>query len=121
MSIAAFDASRSVVGDTSTEAVPAKATRPRLMPGVSPSANYFAASCAASSRVGWTSVASIDSDTSMTSITVARLRGTRLFSVGPASAIGQQNTSPTSSSAIGMCRQQLGPLRRHLLEQLHVA
>ena len=39
-------------------AVPAKAIRPRLMPGVSSSANCLAASCAAASRVGATSVAS---------------------------------------------------------------
>ncbi len=73
---------RSVVGDTSTAAVPANATSPRFTPGVSWSANDFAAACAAARRVGSTSVACIDSDTSITSTTVARLRGTRASAVG---------------------------------------
>ena len=73
--------SRSVVGDTSTAAVPANDTSPRLTPGVSWSANDLAAACAAASRFGATSVACIDSDTSMASMTVARLRGTRASAV----------------------------------------
>ncbi len=86
---------RSVVGDTSTAAVPANDTRPRFTPGVSWSANDFAAACAAASRVGETSLAFIDSDTSITSMTVARLRGTFAIACGPASA-----TVSTASAAI---------------------
>ena len=45
-------AARSVVGVTSTVAIPAKDTMPRLTPGVRSSTNCVAASCAAASRFG---------------------------------------------------------------------
>ena len=66
-------------------ALPPKAIDPRLIPGVNSSANCLPASFAASNRVGETSVDSIDGDTSMISITTARLRGRRISRVGPAS------------------------------------
>jgi hypothetical protein len=107
LSTPVLTALRSVVGETSTAAVPAKDTSPRLTPGVSWSANCLAAACAAASRVGATSVAFIDSDTSITSITVARLRGTFAMACGPASA-----TVSTASAAIsaiaGRCRHRPG-------------
>ena len=105
--MARFTGSRSAVGETSTAAVPANATRPRFTPGVSWSANWVAAAWAAANRFGCTSVACMDSDTSMTSTTVARLRGTLASAIGPASA-----TVSTASAAIiaaaGRCRYQPG-------------
>jgi hypothetical protein len=77
------------------------------MPGVSWSANAFAATCAAASRFGSTSVACIDSDTSTTSTTVARFRGTRASAIGPASAT-VSTASAAISAAAGTCRYQPG-------------
>lgn len=85
LSSAALVESRLVVGDTNTVAVPAYAISPRLMPGVSSSANCLAASWAAAIRLGCTSVARIDCDTSITSITTARLRECGRRSSGPPS------------------------------------
>jgi hypothetical protein len=85
--------------------VPANEINPRLMPGVSPVAKSFAATWAARRRVGRTSVASIDSDTSITSITVARLRGTRWVSVGPAIAVVSSISAMISTTG-GRCRIQ---------------
>jgi len=95
-----------VVGETSIMAVPAKAISPRLIPGVNSSANVLAAACAAAIRVGCTSVAVIDGDTSITSITTARLRGMRLSAVGPASAIVSISSAITARTA-GRCRHRL--------------
>ncbi len=103
VSIAAFGAARSAVGDTSTVAVPAKATTPRFTPGVSPSMNALPAAWAALSRVGATSVESIDSDTSIANITVARLRGTLCRAVGPANATVSP-TRATRNNPVGTCR-----------------
>ena len=108
-SICAFTGARSAVGDTSTAAVPANDTRPRLTPGVSWSANALAAVCAAASLLGSTSVDCIDSDTSITSRTVARLRGTFASACGPASAI-VSTASDRTSAAAGTCRYQPGRL-----------
>ena len=93
--------SRSTVGDTSTAAVPANDTSPRLTPGVSWSANDFAAACAAASRLGSTSVACIDSDTSITSTTVARLRGTRASACGPGQRDREQRPARGSARPPG--------------------
>ena len=106
-STARLTAARSVVGDTSTAAVPANATSPRFTPGVSWSANDFAAACAAARRVGSTSVACIDSDTSITSTTVARLRGTRASAVGPANATVSRVSARINARA-GRCRSRPG-------------
>ena len=96
-----------MVGLTSTVAIPANETMPRLTPGVRSSTNWVAASCAAASRLGATSVASMDSETSMASITVARFRGSLVSAVGPASAT-VSSTRPTRINAIGTCRQRPG-------------
>lgn len=77
------------------------------MPWVRPSTNFLPASCATCRRLGDTSVASIDSDTSITSTTVARLRGTFCTEVGPAAAM-VSSTKPTSISAIGAWRIGFG-------------
>ena len=105
--MARFTGSRSTVGDTSTAAVPANATRPRFTPGVSWSANWVAAAWAAASRLGSTSVACMDSDTSMTSTTVARLRGTLASAIGPARAT-VSTANAAISAAAGRCRYQPG-------------
>ena len=79
------------------------------MPGVSWSANCLAASCAAASRLGSTSVARIDCETSMVSITTARLRGIRTSWVGPAIAM-VSSTSEAISRMADRCRHRLGRL-----------
>ena len=73
------------------------------------SANCLAASWAAASRLGETSVARMDWDTSMTSITTARLRGMRTSWVGPAIATVNSSSDNTSRIA-GRCRQRDGRL-----------
>ncbi len=69
------------------------------MPGVSSPANCLAASCAATIRFGSTSVARIDCDTSITSITTARFRGIRTSLVGPAMATVSSTSEHTSRMA----------------------
>ena len=119
LSSAALVASRLVVGDTSTVAVPAYSISPRLIPGVSSSANCLAASWAAAIRLGWTSVERIDCDTSITSITTARLRGIRTSFVGPAIAMVNSTNDEHQQD-----RRHMPPRRRPLggdaFQQLHV-
>ncbi len=79
------------------------------MPGVSWSANCLAASWAAASRLGSTSVARMDCETSIVSITTARLRGMRTSLVGPAIAM-VSSTSDATSRMAGRCRQRVGRL-----------
>jgi hypothetical protein len=57
--------------------------------------------------LGDTSVARIDCDTSITSITTARLRGIRTSCVGPAIAT-VTSIADAASSIAGRCRQRLG-------------
>jgi hypothetical protein len=76
------------------------------MPGVSWSANCLAASSAATRRLGATSVARIDCDMSITSITTARLRGIRTSWVGPAMAT-VNNVSDATNRMAGRCRQRV--------------
>jgi hypothetical protein len=52
-------------------------------------------------------VACIERDTSITSTTVARLRGTRASAIGPASAMVSTASAPISAAA-GTCRGQPG-------------
>ncbi len=89
------------------------------MPGVSSSANCLDASCAAARRFGDTSVARIDCDTSMTSITTARLRGIRTSCVGPAIAT-VSSTSDDHQQDRGQVPPPRRPLRRHAFQQFHV-
>ena len=67
---------RSVVGGTITDDVPANATSATLKPAGIMLRNALVPVCAAESRLGFTSVASMDFETSITTITVARSRGT---------------------------------------------
>ena len=105
--IACLTWSRSIVGATNSVAPEENFTKPRLMPGVSMSAKWMPASRAASILLGATSVAAIDSETSMTSITTARLRGTRTSWVGPAIAVVSRANAATSRAA-GTCRHRRG-------------
>jgi hypothetical protein len=107
LSIARFTESRSSVGGTSTLALPPNATSPRLMRPGSRSTNDLAADSAAAMRVGSTSVACIDRDTSMAIITVARSRGTRTAVEGRATP-RESTVSAMSSSAKVRCRRQPG-------------
>ena len=75
-------AERSVVGGILMSAVAAKDTSATLKLSGSESTNSLAPSFAASSLVGVTSVAIIERDTSMTTTTVARSRGTRVIACG---------------------------------------
>src|SRR5215831_20278862 len=100
-------ASRSIVGGTTTEALPPNFTSPTLMRGGSMSTNDLAPARAASMRLGNTSVAFIDSDTSIAIITVARSRGTFTAAVGCAAPI-VSTVSPIISSANVKCRRQPG-------------
>lgn len=106
-SMAERSSSRSVVGGTATVAEPLNWTRPALKRSGSRSTKASAACWAASNRVGSTSVAPMEADTSNATTTVARSRGTRTSVVGRA--------NPTTSSAIvaqkaaaGMCRRRPG-------------
>ena len=107
LSIALLTASRLVVGGTSSVALAANSTTPRLMAGVNSWANCLPASFAAASRVGGTSLDAMDSETSMTSITTARLSGMRTSDVGPAIAVVSR-TSDAASRIVGRCRKRLG-------------
>jgi hypothetical protein len=100
---------RSVVGVTTVVAVPAKVTSPRLMRSGRTSTNSFAAICMAWKRVGATSVASIDSDTSTAITTVARSRGTRTSVLGTASD-ATRTAIARASSPKATCRRQPGRL-----------
>ncbi len=87
--------------------MPEKVTSPRLIRGGSRLTNSFAAACAASSRLGLTSSARIDSETSIAIITVARSRGTLVSLVGLAIAVVSE-ASASSSAAKARCRRQPG-------------
>lgn len=107
LSMPALTAARLVVGGTSRVALAANSTRPRLIAGVSWSANCLPASLAAASRDGGTSLEAIDSETSITSITTARFSGIRMSDVGPAMAV-VSSTSDAASRTVGRCRHRLG-------------
>src|SRR5919112_4869081 len=100
-SIAAVTAPRSSVGGTRVVAVPANETSETLNFGGSVFTNADAAALAASIRFGATSVASIDSDTSIVTTIVARSRGTDTWSLGLAKASVRVNRlrmdSPTAT------------------------
>ena len=105
--IADVTVGRSSVGDTSTLALPPKDTSPRLIWGGRLRAKSVAACLAASMRVGSTSVACIDSETSMAIITVARSRGTLTSAEGRATPT-LSTDMPASSRAKVRCRRQPG-------------
>ena len=74
--MARFTTPRSVVGGTTRFESPAKATSATLNRGGSRLRNSLAAVWAASMRLGFTSSAIIERDTSIATTTVARSRGT---------------------------------------------
>ena len=109
LSIAALVASRLVVGGTRTIALPPNSISPRLIPGVSSSANCLPATSAATNRLGDTSVAHIDGETSIINITTARLRGMRTSWAGPAIPTVSSSIAHTNRTA-ARCRHLLGRL-----------
>ncbi len=94
LSMAAFVWVRSVVGLTSVTGSEAKATTPTRTFSGSWSMNERAEALAASSRVGDTSVARIEPDTSMVRMTVASSRGTWTTIVGRASPMSSAAMAP---------------------------
>ncbi len=75
-----------VVGGTRIDTDPAIETTETLYLSGRSVTKSTAACLAASSRLGWTSVACIDSEASMTNTTVARSRGTSTWVLGRAKA-----------------------------------
>ena len=78
-----------------------------------------AAALAAASRVGSTSVAVIERETSIVSITVASSRGTWSVIDGRARATTRNVIAPRYR-AVGTCRRQAGRARHEVREQVHV-
>ena len=74
----------------------------------SPRTNSFAASCAASMRVGLTSLTRMLSDTSMASMMVDRAHGSGTRATGRAAATSM-TAKASRSSAGGRCRRQCRP------------
>ncbi|CAB4915360.1 unannotated protein [freshwater metagenome] len=109
LSMATLTDSRSVVGGTSVVARPENDTRPRLICAGRMSTNSLAAVFIASNRLGSTSVACIDRDTSSASTTVARSRGTRTSVEGWASD-STNAPSPRTTRPNARCRRQPGRL-----------
>ena len=99
--------SRWWVGGTSTCALPANATSPSRNRRGNESTNARTARCAALIRVGSTSVARIDCDTSTASITVAVSRGTWTARAGRANAM-TMSTSASSRHAAARWRRHPG-------------
>lgn len=98
---------RSCDGGAATVVWPAKVTTPTSKPSGRPSTKRTAAREAASSRLGSTSVASIDRETSTATTTVARSRGTRTSASGRPAARAS-STKDSSSSEAGRWRRQRG-------------
>src|SRR3954471_19193046 len=103
-SIAEFRAERSVVGDCSTRALSLNASSPMFTRFGTFAAKLLAARLAAARRVGFTSVAVIDPDTSLASMIDARSIGTATVRCGLAAA--------TISAAIAMRNTSIGRWRR---------
>ena len=99
------------MGGTATNARLPKATSATLYSLGTFARNCFAASFAASSRVGDTSCASIDREMSIASTTVASCRGTRIFACGR--AIPTMRNVSASRNRIGGIRRSL-PGRRSI-------
>jgi hypothetical protein len=93
-----------LVGGTTTEAKPAKETRPTLYWSGSSSTKSAAAALAASIRLGSTSVAIMDSEMSMARMTVARSWGSSTSTAG--------RVMPPTSTARAMTRMPAGRWRR---------
>jgi hypothetical protein len=96
-----------VTGGTATVADPLKCTRPTLNRSGSPSTNARAACCTASKRLGSTSVACIDVDTSSATMIVARSLGTSTSVEGRAKP-RTSSASVAQNAAAGTCLRQPG-------------
>ncbi len=92
--------------------MPEKATRPSCSFGGSCLTDASAPVLAAAGRLGLTSVAAMDSETSMASMIVARSLGTFRSSAGRARLKTEKPTMDSSSSAAGMCRRYQAGRRR---------
>ena len=95
------------VGATTTDADLEKVTSPTLKRSGSRSTKAPAACLAASIRLGATSVACIELETSTATITVARSRGTCTSAVGFAKPTTSR-PSMARNAAAGACRRQPG-------------
>ena len=104
-SIAATRSSRFSVGGCTTSAVPANVTMPARMSCGNSCTNVLAAFCAATIRLGSTSVARIDSDTSIARITVRASDGSVMTAVGRAAASSAATIASRNSSG-GTCRRK---------------
>jgi len=93
----------SVVGVASTRALSSKATRPTWKRAGTCFTNSFAVCTAASSRSGATSLAAIDADVSMASMTIACWRGIFTSWAGRASPTTSA-TSDTATAPAARCR-----------------
>jgi hypothetical protein len=97
-----------LVGDTITLATLENDTRPMLNSSGSSATNCLAAVWAATIRLGVTSSACIDSDTSRAIMTVARSSGTRVSTDGLARASARMNNASSRATA-GACLRS-GPI-----------
>ena len=84
-----------------------KASTPTFTRSGTSSTNRRAARFAATSRLGWMSVAVIEPDTSVASITAARSTGTATVRCGFAAAT-TSSASASAAAAIGAWRRQPG-------------
>ena len=107
-SIAAIRSSRLCVGGCTSAAVPANETMPMRVNGGWSAMKAFAASCAATSRFGCTSVARMLPDTSIASTTVLCCEGSVTTAVGRATA-SSMHVSARRNSTGGTWRRQPGP------------
>ncbi len=107
VSTACRTASRSVVGETATWANPENSTRPMRVSSSCSVTNFRTASWAAPSRLGSTSVAHIEPETSTAMITAPLRTGTSASTCGRAAARPSSDRA-ASTSAKGACRRQRG-------------
>ena len=107
-SIAAMMSSRLVVGACTTAAVPAKETMPTFTSRGRALTKVLAASWEAMMRLGLTSVARMEPETSMASMIVRSVKGSFTTARGRAAAKSSTATAP-SIRAGGTCRRQPGP------------
>ena len=106
--MAATNEGRSSVAACATWLLPAKVTRPTSICVGKSFKNSLAASCAATRRVGLTSLTRMLSDTSMVSKMVERAQGRGIDATGRAAA-SRSNAQASHNSAGGRCRRQLRP------------
>ncbi len=107
-SIAARRSSRFCVGGCTSAAVPANETMPIRVNGGWSAMNAFAASCAATRRLGCTSVARMLPETSIARMTVRCCEGSVTTAVGRAVA-SRSSVSARRNSDGGTWRRHPGP------------